>query len=127
MFKEQYQPILPGIYDEVRVHLKEMLDNGAIRLSSSLWASSAMLVRKKDGKCHLCIDLRKLNQLAIKDAYSIPCIEETLDCLRGCHLVHILVLKSGYWQVKMSEESKALTAFTWAHSVSLNVNVCLLD
>ena len=49
LFKEQYQPVPPGMYDEVRVHLKENLDIRAIRLSSSLWASAVKLVRKKDG------------------------------------------------------------------------------
>ena len=71
-----------------------------------------MLVRKKDGKLGFCIDLRKLNQLTIKDAYSIQCIDETLDCLKGAVWFTSLDLKLGYWQVKMSEGSKALTTFT---------------
>ena len=48
----------------------------------------------------------------IKDAYSLPCIDETLDCLGGTVIFTSLDLKSGYWQVEMDEESKALTAFT---------------
>ena len=95
----------------MRLHLREMLDIRAIRPSSSPLASAVMLVRKKDCKLHFCIDFRKLNQLTIKDAYSIPHIEETLDCLRGAVWFTSLDLKSGYWQVKMSEESKAITGF----------------
>ena len=75
------------------MHLKEILDIRTIRLSSSQWASAVMLIRKKDGKLHFCIDLRKLSQLTITDAYSIPYIEDTLDCLEGCSLVHILGLE----------------------------------
>ena len=48
----------------------------------------------------------------IKDAYSLPCIDETLDCLGGAMVFTSLDLKSGYCQVEMDEESKALTAFT---------------
>ena len=48
----------------------------------------------------------------IKDAYSLPRIEETLDCLNGAQWFTSLDLKSGYWQVELNEESKALTAFT---------------
>ena len=48
----------------------------------------------------------------IKDAYSLPHIDETLDCLGGAIIFTSLDLKSGYWQVEMDEESKALTAFT---------------
>ena len=48
----------------------------------------------------------------IKDAYSLPCIDETLDCLGGAIIFTSLDLKSGYWQVEMDKESKPLTAFT---------------
>ena len=64
------------------------------------------------GKLRFCIDLRKLNTRTIKDAHSLPQIEETLDCLNGAEWFTSLELKSGYWQVEMEEESKALTAFT---------------
>ena len=59
-----------------------------------------------------CIDLRKLNVRTVKDAYSLPRIEETLDCLIGAQWFTSLDLKLGYWQVELDEESKALTAFT---------------
>ena len=48
----------------------------------------------------------------MKDAYSLPRIDETLDCLGGATIFTSLDLKSGYWQVEMEEESKPLTAFT---------------
>ena len=71
-----------------------------------------VLVRKKDGSLRFCIDLRKLNARTIKDAYSLPCIEESLDCLNGAWIFTSLDLKSGYWQIELSEESIHLTAFT---------------
>ena len=71
-----------------------------------------VLVRKKDGSLQFCIDLRRLNTCTIKDVYSLRCIDETLDCLGGAIIFTSLDLKSGYWQVKMDEESKPLTAFT---------------
>ena len=100
------------MYDDVRAHIQEMLDIGAIRKSHSLWVSAVVLVRKKDGGLRFCRDLRKLNKQAIKDAYSLPQIDETLDSLQGSQWFSSLDLKSGYWQVKMDEESKRLTAFT---------------
>ena len=60
-FKEAYRRIPPQIYDEVREHIQEMLDLGAIRPSNSPWASAIVLVRKKDGRLRFCIDLRRLN------------------------------------------------------------------
>ena len=67
---------------------------------------------KKDGSLRFCIDLRKLNSRTVKDAYSLPRIDETLDCLNGTQWFTSLDLKSGFWQVEMDEESKALTEFT---------------
>ena len=48
-FKERYRRIPPHQYAEVRKHLDEMLQIGAIRHSSSPWASAIVLARKKDG------------------------------------------------------------------------------
>ena len=110
--KDRYRRIPPQQYEEVRKHLKEMLDIGAIRRSNSPWASPVVLVRKKDGSLRFCIDLRKLNARTIKDAYSIPRIEDALDSLNGACIFTSLDLKSGYWQVELDEESIPLTAFT---------------
>ena len=85
---------------------------GAIRKSNSPWASAVVLVRKKDGSLRFCIDLHKLNSHTIKDAYSLPRIDKTLDCLNGAQIFTSLDLMSGYWQVEMDEDSKKLTGFT---------------
>ena len=111
-FKDRYWQILPHQYEEVRKHLNKMLEIGVIQKSNSPWASAVVLVRKKDGLLKFCIDLRKLNARTIKDVYSLPRIEETLDCLGGSIIFTSLDLKSGYWQVEMDEASKPLTAFT---------------
>ena len=100
------------MYVEVKVHIQEMLDVGAIRPYNSPWASAMVLVKKKDGTLQFCIDLWKLNDRTIKDAYSLPRTDETLDCLNGAEWFSSLDLKSGYWQVEMEEDSKALIAFT---------------
>ena len=111
-FKERYRRIPPNLFDEVKNHLKEMIEVEAIQKSSSPWASAVVLVRKKDGSLRFCIDLRKLNAHPIKDTYSLPCIDEMLDCLGGATIFTSLDLKSGYWQVEMEEDSKPLIAFT---------------
>ena len=89
-----------------------MLDIGAIRHSNRPSASPVVLVCKKDGSLRCCIDLRKLNARTVKDAYSLPCIEDTLDSLNGTCIFTSLDLKSGYWQVELDEDSIPVTAFT---------------
>ena len=78
-FKDPYRRIPPALFEEVRQHLKVMLDAGAIRESQSSYSSNVVLVRKKDKSLRFCIDLRKLNSRTIPDAYSLPRIEETID------------------------------------------------
>ena len=111
-FKEHYRCIPPRMYEEVKAHKQEMLDIVAIHPFNSPWASAMVLVRKKDGKLRFCVDLRKLNVQTLKDAYSLPQIDEMLDCLNGTVWFTSSDLKSGYWQVEMEEDCKALTAFT---------------
>ena len=111
-FKESYRRIPPQMYDEVKAHIQEMLDLGAIRHSNSPWSSAIVLVRKKDGRLRFCIDLRKLNNRTVKDAYSLPRIETLLDTFLGSTIFTTLDLKADYWQVEMAEECKAFTAFT---------------
>ena len=112
LFKERYHRIPPHQFEEVRKHLKEMEEIGAIRRSNSPLASPVVLVQKKDGSLRFCIDLRKLNARTIKDAYSLPRIEESLDCLNGACIFSSLDLKSGYWQVELDDDSIPMTAFT---------------
>ena len=83
-----------------------MVNIGAIRRSQSPWASAIVLVRKKDGSLRFCIDLCKLNEGTIKDAYSLPRIEDSLDYLNGAQIFSSVDLKSGYWQVELTEKAK---------------------
>ena len=111
-FKERFRRILPPQVDEVREHLKLMLDAGAIQLSNSPWCNAVVLVWKRDGSLRFCIDFRILNSLTKKDSHPLPRICETLDSLIGAAYFSTFDLTSGFWQVPMAEESKQFTAFT---------------
>ncbi|MCG8030630.1 MAG: reverse transcriptase family protein [Candidatus Thiodiazotropha taylori] len=110
-FKEPFRKVPPALIEEVREHLKEMLEIGAIRESTSPFSSNVVIVRKKDGTIRFCIDYRKLNQRTIKDAYPIPRIDDTLHSLAGSKYFSTLDLKCGYWQVEVKPADKAKTAF----------------
>ena len=60
-----------------------MLDKNVIQESSSEWAATPVLVRKKDGTLRYCIDYRALNKVTVKDAFPLPNIESCLDTLGG--------------------------------------------
>ena len=111
-FKERFCRIPPPQFDEVRAHLKMMLDAGVIQPSNSPWCNAVVLVRKKDGSLCFCIDFRKLNSLTVKDSHPLPHICETLESLAGAAHYSTFNMNSGFWQVPMDEESKQYTAFT---------------
>jgi hypothetical protein len=62
--------------DEIEKAIKELLEMGHIRPSSSPFASLVVLVLKKDGTMRMCIHYRALNKKTIKNRYPIPCIDE---------------------------------------------------
>ena len=111
-FKERFCRIPPPQLDEVREHLKLMLDAGVIRPSNSPWCNAVVLVRKKDGSLRFCIDFGKLNSLTVKDSHPLPHICETLESLTGAAHYSTFDMNSGFWQVPMDEEFKQYTAFT---------------
>ena len=71
-----------------------------------------VLVQKKDGGLHFCIDFCCLNACTKKDSYPLPRIQEALESLVGTRHFSFLDLKSGFWQIKIEEASKQYTTFT---------------
>lgn len=53
-----------------------------MRPSNSEYASSIVL-RRRCGEIHICIDFRILNKIMSRDNYPLPLIENQLDKLRG--------------------------------------------
>ena len=111
-FKERFRWIPPPQLDEVREHLKLMLDAGVVRPSNSPWCNAVVLVQKKDRSLRFCINFRRLNALTVKDSHPLPCICETLESLAGAAHYSTFDLNLGLWQVPMDDASKQYTAFT---------------
>ena len=89
-FKEWFRGIPPPLVEEVRNHLKEMLESGAIRPSQSAWCNAMVLVWKKDGSLYFCIDFHHLNACMKKDSY--PPVQDTRGTrkLSGCWPLFLL-------------------------------------
>ena len=64
---------------EIEKIVKDMLTSGVIKSSNSFYSSPVILVKKHDGSWCMCVDYMALNQITIKDKFSIPVIDELLD------------------------------------------------
>ena len=95
--------------------IDKMLAQNIIEASDSPWSAPICLVKKRDGSCRFCIDFRALNGVTQNDAYPSPRIDDTLESLAGSRWYCTLDLASGYWQIKMSENSKNKTSFAIPH------------
>lgn len=110
--KQRFYPISPALQRHVYAELDDMLEKEIVESSTSPWSSPIVMVRKPDGQYRFCVDYRKLNKVTERDAYPLPFISNTLDKLRDARYLSSLDIKSAYWQVPMSPECKAFTAFT---------------
>lgn len=105
-FRERSRRITPADIEDVRRHLKYLLETGLIKESRSPYASPIVIVRKKNGKIRMCIDYRTLNSKTVPDQYTTPRIDDALDCLAGSRWFSVLDLRNGYYQIPMSESDK---------------------
>ncbi|GJV06653.1 putative reverse transcriptase domain-containing protein [Tanacetum coccineum] len=103
--------LAPSELKELSNQLKELLEKGFIRPSSSPWGAPVLFVKKKDGSFRMCIDYRELNKLTVKNRYPLPRIDDLFDQLQGSSIYSKIDLRSGYHQLRIREEDIPITAF----------------
>nr|GEX15305.1 putative reverse transcriptase domain-containing protein [Tanacetum cinerariifolium] len=96
---------------ELSGQLKELLDKGFIRPSSSPWGASVLFVKKKDGSFRMCIDYRELNKLTVKNRYPLPRIADLFFQLQWLQFFSKIDLWFGYHQLRVHEDDISKTVF----------------
>ncbi|GJP84738.1 hypothetical protein CLOP_g14797, partial [Closterium sp. NIES-67] len=109
-FRAPYR-LSPTELTDMNKQIEYILAKGLIRPSTSPYGAPVPFTRKPDGSLRMCIDYRALNKQTIKNKYLIPRIDVLLDQLRGATIFSKLDLRSGYWQIRMADNSIHKTAF----------------
>jgi hypothetical protein len=101
----------PELKTEIKRQVAELLAAGIIQKSTSQFSSPAILVKKKDGTWHLCVDYRALNSMTVVSKFPVPVIDELLDELAGAKWFSKMDLRAGYHQIRLAPGEEAKTAF----------------
>ncbi|CAI7868959.1 unnamed protein product [Closterium sp. NIES-53] len=109
-FRAPYR-LSPTELADMKKQIEYLLDKGLIQPSTSPYVAPVLFTPKPDGSLRMCIDYRALNKQTIKNKYPIPRINDLLDQLRGATVFSKLDLRSGYWQIRMADNSIHKTAF----------------
>ncbi|KAL4153676.1 hypothetical protein QTP88_001509 [Uroleucon formosanum] len=108
---------------EIDSQFKQIEKNDIIEPSFSPWNVPLLLVKNKlDAsqipKFRIVVDFRALNKVTINEYHPLPNITEILDQQGHCNLFSIIDLASGFYQIKLDEKSKELTAFSTNQGLS---------
>ena len=77
------------------------------------WVNSFVCITKNNGPVRLCLDPKDLNKAVLQPHFVTPTFEEIISRLHGAKWFSIVV-KSGYWNMKLDEKSRELTTFITA-------------
>jgi len=72
----------------------------------------------KRGKRRMVINYKAMNEATVCDAHKLPRKDSILERVKGSQWFSSLDAKSGYWQLRLAEETKPLTAFSCPDSES---------
>jgi hypothetical protein len=110
LFRPLYR-LSPAEMEEVQKTLSELLQKGYIEPSFSPYGAPVLFVSKKDGSLRMVQDYRFLNKITIKNRYPLPRIDDLLDKIGGATHFSSIDLRSGYHQIRITDEDVPKTAF----------------
>jgi hypothetical protein len=112
-FKQKLRRINPVLLPSIEKELHKMFKAGIIApIRFSEWISNLVPTRKKTSEIRLCVDLRNLNQVSLKDNYPLPKMDHILQRVVGASRISLLDGFSGFNQILVHPDDQDKTAFT---------------
>ena len=112
----RYNPVAQAAMKTI---LDEMLRDGVISEFESDWAAPVVMARKKnedDGGrktgWRFATDYRLVNECTIDNKWPMKNPREILARMSGMRIYATIDLRSGFWQVRVNEETKRLLCFS---------------
>ena len=75
------------------------------------FVNSLVCVTKSNGALRLCLDPKDLNRTIKRPHHCTPNLDDVLSKLNGAKCFSILDARSGYWNIKLDEQSSLYTTF----------------
>lgn len=75
------------------------------------WLSNVVMVKKANGKWHMCVGFKDLNRSCPKDSFPLPRINLLVDSTAEHEILSFLDTFSGYNQISMVIPNQEKTAF----------------
>jgi hypothetical protein len=108
--------MMPVELAELKIKLKDLLDKGYIRPSSSPLGCPTVFV-KKDEALRLCVHYQPLHVITIKNKYPLPRIDLLFDQLEGAQVFSKIDFCSRYHQIKIRAEDIPKTPFSTRYNL----------
>ena len=102
-----------ALKDRLKGELDKMVEQNVIErvTEPTDWVSSLVVVEKPNGKLRVCLDPRNLNKEIKRPHYTMPTLEDAVSKMAGAKFFSKLDARSGYWQIRLEEDSSLLTTF----------------
>ena len=111
-FQAKTYPVSVAYRDSVDQEIEKMLKLKIIQKSTSPYRSPLVVVPKKDGTVRLCLDAKKINEIMLPDNEQMETPEVLFQQCIGVKYMSSLDLRSSFWQIPLSEQSRKYTAFS---------------
>jgi hypothetical protein len=100
------QPPLYQVSSEENEVLREYfhtsLESGLIKPSDAPFSSPVIFVRKEDGTKRLCVDFRNVNQVTVRNCYSMPLISKITGRIRKSKWFSKIDLVSAFTKIRIN-------------------------